>query len=122
MAKKKNYSGIPIDNQNGDCYIQAYRYFNKNKYKNKDLRLVHGLVTGRGPIEGLIYNHAWCEDKSKCYDMTFPPQWQQLDKEIYYALGGVKKTFFYDSDEVANKSVEYGTYGPWEQELEDNPY
>ena len=115
---------IPKENKNGDCYVVAYRYFMSNGNKNKDLRLVHGLVTGHGAIKGIVYNHAWCEDikKNMVLDYTMPECFQEVPIEVYYALGQVQKEHKYTMQEVLDKSVEEGTYGPWEDELKKNKY
>lgn len=40
-------SEIPDSALHGDCYVKSYKYMN-NHASNKDLRLVHGLVSGQG--------------------------------------------------------------------------
>lgn len=114
---------IPKENQNGDCYVVSYKYFNSNCFKNKNLRLVHGLVSGQGALKGIIYCHAWCEDGETIIDMTLPPKIQkELPKGLYYAIGHIKTTFEYDYNQVNENAQKFGTYGPWEEVLIKNKY
>lgn len=104
----------PDESTGGDCYRVAYKTFfnDPDKYK-----LVHGIVTGQGDLEGVEYNHAWVLDGDKVIDNTLPLQYHNLPKEVYYALGKVKITREYDFDQVIKNSNKYGTYGPWDKEL-----
>jgi len=115
---------IPTENQGGDCYVVAYRYFMEHNFEYENLRLVHGLVTGQGAIAGIVYNHAWVEDIDEriVYDMTMPESFRIVPSFIYYQLGKIKTTYKYDYKEVIEKSMEYETYGPWEEELINNEY
>ena len=120
----KNYLNedpIPKKNQGGDCYVLAYQYI--TSHPNKNLKLVHGLVTGQGPLEGIIYNHAWVEDGNKIIDLTLPkPLQKSLTKDQYYKIGKIKTVYKYSYKEVLDKSMEYQTYGPWEKKLLQNKY
>ena len=114
---------IPKENAGGDCYQQAYKYFQSNHYKDKNLKLVHGLVTGQGALEGVVYNHAWCENKNKVIDMTLPSKFQKsLSVKEYFKIGKIKTTFKYDFNEHLEKVLEFETYGPWEKTLLKNQY
>lgn len=116
---KKTINDIPDENKNGNCYQVAYRYFMSNYFDNPNLRLVHGLVTGRSNIYGIIYNHAWVEDikNNIVYDMTMPEVFQKVPKDVYYALGNIKTVFKYEHSQVIDNSIDFKTYGPWETEL-----
>lgn len=118
------YKEIPKDNQDGDCYISAYNYFKKNYMSNNNIRLCHGLVTGQGKINGIVYNHAWCEDieTNMIYDMTMPKSFQEIGVDIYYLIGKISKVYKYDNENISEKIEEYQTYGPWEKELLENKY
>lgn len=110
-------------NADGTCYVDAFKYFQDNHFKNKRLRLVHGLVDGQGALTGITYNHAWVEDGNKIIDMTLPPQYQKsLTKKQYYKIGNIKTTFSYDSKEFMENVLKFETYGPWEEKLIKNKY
>jgi len=115
-------SPIPKKNQGGDCFVVSYQYFQKNALRNDKLRLVHGLVTGQGAIEGIVYNHAWVEDDNMVIDKTLPKNMQKIPKSLYYKMGKIKTTYKYNYEEVLEKVVEIGTYGPWETKLLRNKY
>ena len=66
LIEKVNIDDVPEENKHGDCYVQAYRYMQSHP----DVTLVHGIVTGQGPIQGLQYNHAWIEDGDMVIDKT----------------------------------------------------
>jgi hypothetical protein len=112
---------IQSKNMNGTCYVDAYNYFGNNY--NKKLKLVHGLVTGQGAIDNIVYNHAWCEDDKNVYDPSHQPI-LIMSKKIYYTLGKInnKNVFKYNHSKMIEKSMEYETYGPWETKLLNNKY
>ena len=101
----------------GDCYVQAYKNFFHNLSKNP--LLCHGVVIGRGKLEGLHFTHAWIEIGDTVIDTTMPIFANGVPKQAYYSIGQVQedKTFKYDSDQVLEKSRKWGTYGPWEDIL-----
>ncbi len=113
--------GIPKKNKDGDCYQKALRYM--ESHHSSTLRLVHGLVDGQGALKGITYNHAWVEDGDNIIDMTLPKELQKaLNKTIYYALGNIKTVCRYTHEEMREKVLEEGTYGPWEDKLKRNRY
>ena len=115
-------SNIPMKNQGGTCYQDAMNYMMaKSKNGNTSILLCHGLVTGQGPIAGIVYGHAWVEKGSTVIDKTVPIT---LPKQLYYALGNIKESdvYRYTYDEMSHKVTEFGTYGPWEQKLLNNKY
>ena len=115
LLKEKN---IPKKNTNGDCY-QAAANIVVDLDEDTDLILVHGIVTGQGPIEGVEYGHAWVEDggmvidKSNGRDITMP-------KAMYYGLGNIHKrnTIRYTREEAVKKMLDSGHYGPWDLKSE----
>lgn len=97
----------------GDCYRVAAGAV----IDNPSWVLVHGVVTGRGAIEGIKYAHAWAEDGDEVVDLTFPESLQRLPKEVYYALGNVEYTKKYTRKEAIEKLVEFSHWGPWEKKF-----
>jgi hypothetical protein len=99
----------------GDCFEAAGKYMMDQKMRGADegLVLVHGEVTGQGPIEGLKYGHAWVEDGDWVIDKS-NGQDLRLPKEIYYALGRVGKVHRYDYRKFARKVTDTGHWGPWD--------
>ena len=109
-------SFIPEENKHGDCFVVALHKFLSNPQRYK---LVHGVVTGQGAIEGIQYTHAWVEDGDTVIDMTLPKDLQKLPKMLYYALGHIKLTREYDANEVYKMMEKYGTYGYWDSVFDD---
>lgn len=101
----------------GTCFQDSFRNFFKH-ITEKPL-LVHGLITGQGPIEGLKYCHAWIEIGDTVIDTTIPLFRDGFPKEAYYSLARLDETllFKYDNEQVMKKTLEYKTYGPWEDSL-----
>lgn len=110
------FEGLKAD---GTCYEDAYQYISKNP----EATLVHGLVVGQGPIEGVLYNHAWIEKGNRVIDPSLKPA-LTVPKELYYKLGRIdtKTVYRYDHSEFLEKVLEHETYGPWETVLLKNKY
>lgn len=102
----------------GDCYVAAYKLFNSQALHNKSLRLVHGIVTGQGQLNGVKYDHAWVEDISKklVYDYSNGRQ-IVLPSDVYYRLGKITNTKKYTFNQMLDMSIKYRTYGPWDLDL-----
>ena len=117
---EKYHDDIPDKNQGGECYQNALTYMMTNP-RNKNLRLCHGLVTGQGDIEGIVYTHAWVENGNKVIDKTINVE---LDKRLYYAIGNIKKNdvYSYTHQEMSENVRNFKTYGPWEKKLLNNKY
>ena len=84
---------------------------------NGSMTLCHGIVHGQGPLEGIVFPHAWNEigeyvlDESNGHDLL-------IDRQTYYAVGDIDTVYRYDFYEMAEMADRYGTYGPWEAELD----
>lgn len=117
--EKTDVSNVPEEYKSGDCYQQAWKLF-YSRLREKPL-LVHGIVTGQGRLSGIEYNHAWVEIGDTVYDKTISIAANGIPKETYYSLGNVKEdlVFRYTIEQVSEKAIEYMTYGPWENILEN---
>ena len=108
-----------LDDQNksGDCYETAGRIVTDELIKgsNKDIILVHGIVTGQGPIRGIQYGHAWVEEGDEVIDNSNGRN-LRLPKILYYALGNIdpESTFRYTMEEARRKILDNGNWGPWD--------
>lgn len=119
-ASKPDLSDIPEENQHGDCFVVALHKFMENP---KRYTLVHGVVSGQGPLEGIEYCHAWVIDENtdQVIDMTLPAGNQKLPVGLYYYIGKIEITREYKLSDVAKMVDKYGTYGPWDKVFEDYP-
>jgi len=98
----------------GNCFQVAADYvMDEGLRGRKDLILVHGVVTGQGPIKGLKFSHAWVEDGEDVIDKSNGRD-LQLNKRAYYALGRVGLTIPYTYEETRKWALKTGIYGPWE--------
>jgi hypothetical protein len=109
----------------GDCYEAAGNYMMrfrfgdaKQKGRGEKLILVHGEVTGQGPLEGVKFGHAWVEDGNTVIDKSNGRN-LRMAKKAYYALGRIGTNIHkYTQKQFARKAVETGIWGPWDLETE----
>jgi hypothetical protein len=105
----------------GDCYEAAAQYLIEHAIfpgKEKDIILVHGEVTGQGPIEGLKYGHAWIEQGGMVIDVSNGRN-LRMPKKAYYKLGRIGKNVHkYTVEEARKKLLDTQVYGPWDLKTE----
>ncbi len=107
---------IPEENKHGNCYEVALNTFLRNPRK---YILVHGVVTGQGPLEGLQYCHAWVIDGDTVIDNTTPTK--RIPVDLYYYIGKIEITREYNASQVYRMLDKYGTYGPWDKVFDKYP-
>ena len=81
-----------------------------------NLRLVHGEVTGQGPLEGVNYGHAWVEDGNTVIDVSNGKN-VRIPKSVYYAVGNIKNNgniHVYKPKEFRQKMMQSKHWGPWD--------
>ena len=108
----------------GDCYETTGHFAMDLKMSKKpldDWRLVHGVVTGEGQIEGVEFTHSWMElGKDWDYRLVFD---YSNDRDIsmlatdYYMRGQIKqsKVRRYAIKEALKLMVKNGHFGPWDE-------
>ncbi|CDT53396.1 putative Gp61 [Vibrio coralliirubri] len=122
-TKEEILETIPEDRQMGDCF---HIHFD-NLPHDDNYRLVHGVVTGQGPIKGLEISHCWLEvkvslpigemimvkDISNGNEISIP-------KELYYLIGKIDpdQCVHYDYYSAKLNAFEHQHYGPWHQQPE----
>ncbi len=113
----KKAISIPKSSRGGDCYRAAGKYVMDSGLfgGNQNLILVHGIVTGQGPIRGIQYGHAWVEDGDTVIDVSSGRD-LRMPKPIYYALGNIDETqtVRYTSEEMRRKILDSKHWGPWD--------
>ena len=103
----------------GDCY-QANGRKILGKPDSSGWVLCHGLVTGQGKIRGIQFGHCWCEEGDNVHDFSNDRE-VTVPKMLYYALGNIEpeNVFKYTPEQVREKALESGTWGPWEKESQE---
>jgi hypothetical protein len=98
----------------GNCYEAAAKLLTVH-CGCPGVELVHGTVTGQGPIAGVRYGHAWVE----VGDVVLDPsngQFVVAGKLDYYAVGEITEPVArYAFREAALCMLETGHYGPWDE-------
>jgi hypothetical protein len=98
----------------GDCYEAAAKLLYAHR-SCPGIVLVHGTVTGQGPIAGMRYGHAWIE----IGDVVLDPsngRFVCARKSAYYAVGEINEPLTrYAFEEAARQMLETRHYGPWEK-------
>ena len=115
LEAKVNLDDIPDVNKGGNCYQVAF----DTLIENPNAKLVHGVVTGQGPIEGIQYTHAWVEDGDEIIDNTLSPNLRRLPKQLYYALGNIDITRKYTYKQALEQTIKTGHYGYWDKVFDD---
>ncbi len=101
-----------IRSTGGDCY----RVAGNMAVDNPHMKLCHGIVTGHGPLNGLLIGHAWVEvgdiviDYSNGHKVT-------TRKEKYYDKGKITDVVRYKGCNVADLLLSHQNYGPWDERV-----
>ena len=105
----------------GDCYEANGKFFMNETTpflggSSKNMRLVHGEVTGQGSLAGVNYGHAWVEDGNTVIDKSNGKD-LRIPKAVYYALGGIDHNdnlHKYTPEEFRRKVSKHEHWGPWD--------
>ena len=112
---ESKYGPVRMASSGGDCYEANGREFMELSL-NSRVRLVHGEVTGQGPLEGVNYGHAWIEDGNTVLDFS-NGRTVRVPKPLYYAIGGIDRNdnyHVYDSKKFQDRITRFETWGPWD--------
>jgi len=120
-------SRVDESQQRGDCYEAAVNYLMEhgtmgfNAENDAGLILVHGEVTGQGPLEGVKYGHAWIESGGLVID-TSNGRDLRMPASAYYALAQIDhrkpNVHKYTQEQARRKLIESGHYGAWDLKTE----
>jgi hypothetical protein len=109
--------------EDGDCFQVAadtliYKHFTG---EDEGWQLCHGQVvlTG-GPHKGVQTGHAWLEQDGYVIDHSNGRIFEGPSM-LYYAIGNITGVRRYSYDELKTKVLEYGHYGPWEDDDATQP-
>lgn len=109
---------IPDENQHGNCYEVAFHNVMEDGPSGTML-LCHGIVCGQGALSGIKFPHAWNEIGNMVLDESNGNSILMLQSE-YYSTGKIDPAtvYKYNFEEMGRKALDFGTYGPWEAELD----
>jgi hypothetical protein len=110
MAKEKLPDG-------GDCFDAAFDFMSEHGHEYENLKLVHGIVSGQGELNGYRFTHAWCEDNDNVYDYS-NGRTVKIMKMLYYGIGNINEYQgkYYNYDEFRKMAEIHKNKGPWEIE------
>jgi len=101
----------------GDCYEANGRLFMEEALfpgSKTGMVLVHGEVTGQGPLEGVKYGHCWIEEGGTVIDVSNGRN-IKMPKKVYYALGRIGDNLHrYKPEQVRKKILTSKHWGPWD--------
>lgn len=104
----------------GDCFESAVStLFDELKPKYGDkAKICQGVPMGQGPIEGIRFDHAWCEveiDDDVMVVDTSNGRRIEIPQKVYYIIGKIDSADVhrYTAREALKKMNETGVYGPW---------
>ena len=108
---------IPYDillEAKGDCYQAGGRLI-MNFFGDKDHKLVHGMVSGQGALEGNRFGHCWVESKDTVLDHSNDKK-LEIPKDVYYLMGRIDpaECHYYTPKEAAKKMSTVEHWGPWD--------
>jgi hypothetical protein len=97
----------------GDCYEAAAKLLLFGGMP-EEARLVHGNVTGQGPVAGIRFGHAWVELGDLVFDHS-NGRHLVVPRDQYYRVGKIKKPRRYHPVEAKLYLLRRRHYGPWRQ-------
>ncbi len=114
----ENYKLFESEEADGDCFDVAGRHMIGLSKGFEEMKLVHALVQGQGPLVGRRFGHAFnligdvVLDKSNGNNIA-------MRKEAYFALGKINKDepgayAEYTAEETAIKILKHEHWGPWD--------
>ena len=99
------------DKGGGNCYQDAYNFL--VEYPSSDSKLIHGTVYSEGLKRRI--GHAWIELCGG--DVILDPSYNLcVSVERYHEIGQHETDARYTRQEMLNKAIGTGHFGPWEKE------
>ena len=99
----------------GDCF-EATVGFAIERVGTEDedkFRLVHGVVSGSGQIDGVRHVHAWIEVGDLCLNISASGR-TGLYRSLFYRAGKIGRTVRYTLEDAVYLAVNDDDCGPWD--------
>ena len=98
----------------GECFNKTADYALDHWDESDDVKIIHGLIIGQGPIEGILHGHAWLQKGDQVIDLENNIS---LDVSTYEALAQIKYKKEYTIKEALKAMSEAGHKGPWDRKI-----
>lgn len=110
----------------GDCYEAAFDTLDREFRDDPTVRLIHAIVVGQAPIEGVLHGHAWVEYSQELPVTSVPvPSIRiavdtsqgrdlRLPADLYRMIGRIRDVRQYTRSEARRWAVDTKHFGPWE--------
>ena len=106
----------------GECFYKSCTFLlDLPQDALKDARLVHGLVDGQGPMDGIRFPHAWVEVSiGGCMFVWDPEAKALLQRHRYYEAGRIVEDELtrYTGAKAWMHVSQTGHAGPWEDRFD----
>lgn len=108
-----------MSGERGRCFENAARAL-ANEPDDTPLRVAHGIVQGRGALEGIEFSHAWLYDSERdvCYEVGALPYAKGITPPLpalfYHQLGNIRNVTLYSLTPLLVELCRAEHYGPWE--------
>ena len=110
----------------GDCYTAALEVLIRPPKGFTDLSVIHATVTGRGPLNGVRFGHAWVEGTSDISGVklrfAIDRSNQNRDDPVIIPAGAYRNLaqaddiHEYTAYEAARLAIETEQSGPWHED------
>lgn len=104
----------------GNCYQIVRDVAIRVAHLATEVRIVHGIAVGRGPIEGVRFGHAWIEcvvndGDDVVVDVSNGIKPRFIDRGQYYLLGKInsRECIKYTIAEHLALALKHENWGPW---------
>ena len=109
----------------GDCFVKSAQLLLAASVDGvlgfDDIRLVHGMVSGQGPLAGQRFVHAWAEVHDDVLDYSNGNR-IIAPRELYYAVGEVveEELVRYNVAQYRYHVMSSDHHGPWDRIFMDD--
>ena len=95
----------------GNCFNKTAEYAIHNKDAT-DIKIVHGIIVGQGPIEGLEHGHAWLVKGDSVIDLE---NGITMEIKAYEKAARLKHKVTYSIKAALRLINSSGHLGPWDE-------
>lgn len=97
----------------GGCFNKTSDYAALNRTAT-DIKVVHGIIIGQGPIEGVEHGHAWLQKGNLVIDLE---NGIEMDSDAFEQVARLKYKVTYTLQEAVDLMYEFDHKGPWDKKI-----